>query len=138
MKNLKDHIKTLQETLTQKGFDGAFLTNMGYPDDLGRSLQRYFDAFAYGHEGKECSPLSLYTYSEYSGEEKDSTTCYFRVQYDGVKGFSPDRLLIERKSSMGIVQMQRDLALRDWSEVPDRREANAMVSETAQYKKIRR
>ena len=138
MKALHEHIKSLQEILTLKGYDGAFLTNMGYPDDLDRSLQRYFDAFANGHEGKECSPLSLYTYSEYTDKEKDSTTCYFRVRYDGVKGFSPERMLIERKSAMGVTQMQKDLAFRDWSEVPDRREANIMVNETAPYKKIKR
>lgn len=138
IENLTAHISALVALLSQKGYDGYFKTNMGYPDRLANSIHRYFEAFREGKEGSDCSTVSLYTYSQYNGEDQERVTCYFRAKYHQEKGFELNRLLIERTSATGVVLGHKDLEIDQPMGIPDRQAANEMVTCPLTNKKIRR
>ncbi|MGJ1446966.1 hypothetical protein ACR79S_06910 [Sphingobacterium spiritivorum] len=129
MKQLLD-LDAFTKTLTDKGYDGHFLTEAAYPDKLKDSISRFLEACKNGTDKPLYSDsLSLRTYLEWNGEDKPNVQCYMRVRYEDGK-FDVQKMDIERTNGYGHLMKKTELTNLTTGSVPTVKEALAQVSET--------
>jgi|SRR5690606_22582419 len=133
MKQLLD-LDTFAKTLTDKGYDGYFLTQADYADKIKNSISRFLEACKNGTD-KPLQPdsFSLRTYIEWNGDDKPKVDCYMRVQYEDGK-FDVRKMEIERTDRYGQSMKKSELTNLTTGTVPTRKEAIALVSDTPKQK----
>jgi hypothetical protein len=128
MKLLLD-LDAFAKLLTDKGYDGCFLTQAGYPDKVKDSISRFLDACRKGTDKPlHHNLLSLNTYLEWNGEDKEKVACRMWVKFEEDK-FDIHKIEIERKGRYGHLIKKSELTNLTTSSVPTVREAIALVSE---------
>jgi hypothetical protein len=129
MKPLLD-LDTFAKALTDKGYDGCFLTQGDYPDKIKNSISNFLEACANAKE-KQLYPdaLPLHTYLEWDGEDKPRVSCQMWVKYEDGK-FDVQKMAIERADQYGKSIKKSELANLTTASVPTRKEALALVSDT--------
>jgi len=128
MKHLLD-LDEFAKTLTNKGYDGFFLTQAGYPDKVKDSISRFLEACSTGTDKPLYSNLlSLNTYLEWNGEDQPKVGCHMRVRYEHGR-FDVQEMKIERTGCYGQLIKKSELTNLTTSSVPTVREAIAQVSE---------
>lgn len=129
MKQLID-LDTFAKALTDKGYDGYFLTEAAYPDKIKDSINRFLEACRNGTDKPlSADSFSLKTYIEWNGEDKPKTECYMRVRHEDGK-FDVQKMEIERTDQYGHSMKKLELTNLTTSSVPTRKEALVQMSET--------
>lgn len=128
MKQLLD-LDTFTKILTDKGYDGYFLTEGTYPGKLKNSIGRFLEACRLGADKPLYSgSLSLRTYLDWKGADKPGVQCYMRVRYDGGQ-FDVQKMIIERTDRYGQSIKKAELTGLTTESVPAAKEAIACVTE---------
>ena len=128
MKQLLD-LDTFAKTLADKGYDGYFLTEAGYPDKLKDSISRFLEACKNGTDKPlNAGSFLLRTSLEWNGEDKPYTDCYMDVRYEGGK-FDVHKMNIERKDRYENTLKKSELTNLTTETVPTTKEALARVLE---------
>ena len=128
MKQLLD-LDAFTKTLTDKGYDGHFLTEAAYPDKLKDSISRFLEACSNGTDKPlYTNVLPLNTYLEWNGEDQPKVGCHMWVKYENGK-FDVQEMEIERTDRYGQLLKQSKLTNLTASSVPTIKEAIAQVSE---------
>lgn len=128
MKQLLD-LDTFAKTLTDKGYDGYFQTEVSYADKLKDSISRFLEACNNGAD-KPMLPniMMLKTYLEWNGDDKPKVECNMWVKYaNGL--FDVQKMNIERIDQYGQLLKQSKLTDLSANSVPTKKEAIAQVSE---------
>lgn len=126
------------KTLTEKGYDGYFLTDGGYPDKLKDSIGRFLEACENGTDQPlQAGSLLLKTYLEWYGEDKPYTDCYMDVRHEDGK-FDVQEINIKRKDRYGNILKKSELTNLTTETAPTVKEALARVIEEPQKKKVYR
>ncbi|MCP2025786.1 hypothetical protein L1276_000926 [Flavobacterium sp. HSC-32F16] len=128
MKLLLD-LDEFAKTLTNKGYDGFFLTQEGYPDKVKDSINRFLEACRNGTDRPlHDNLLSLNTYLEWNGEDKEKVGCRMWVKFEDDK-FDIQKIEIERKGRYGHLIKKSELTNLTTSSVPTAKEALAKVTD---------
>lgn len=108
MKQLLD-LNTIAKTLTDKGYDGNFLTQGAYPDKIKDSINRFLEACKHGTD-KLLYPdlLPVQTYLEWNGEDKPKVSCHMWLAYEKGK-FDVRNMDIERTDQYGHAMKKLEL-----------------------------
>lgn len=123
------NLDTFAKALTDKGYDGYFVTQADYPDKIKNSIGRFLEACKSGTD-KQPYPdiLPLHTYLEWNGEDKPRVSCQMWVKYEDGK-FDVQKMAIERTDQHGKSIKKSELANLTTASVPTRKEALALVSD---------
>jgi len=131
-------LDTFAKTLTEKGYDGYFLTDGGYSDKLKDSISRFLEACENGTDQPlQANSLLLKTYLEWNGEDKPYTDCYMDVRHEDGK-FDVQEINIKRKDRYGNILKKSELTNLTTETVPTVKEALARIIEEPQKKKVYR
>lgn len=128
MKQLLD-LDKFAKTLTDKGYDGYFLTQAGYPDKIKDSISKFLEA-CNNDTDKLLYPdlLPIQTFLEWNGEDKPKVSCHMWLAHENGK-FDVRRLEIERKDQYGHSIKKLELKVLSTETLPTRKEAIALVSD---------
>lgn len=128
MKKLLD-LDTFAKILTEKGYDGYFLTQADYPGKLRDSIDRFLEACRNGRD-KLFYPdlLPLQTYIEWNGEDKPRVSCHMWLAHEN-GSFDVRKMDIERTDRYGQSIKKLELANLTTVSVPAAKEALAKVSD---------
>lgn len=137
MEQLLD-LDTLAKNLTEKGYDGFFLTQAGYPGRFKDSIERFLEACAVGTD-KPLYPnfLPLHTYLEWNGSDQPKVECHMWVRFENGR-FDVQEMEIERTDRYGQLVKKSELKNLTAGSVPTVREAVAQVSENPKQETIPR
>src|SRR5690554_1867043 len=129
MKQLLD-LDTFSKTLTDKGYDGYFLTQADYPDKIKDSINRFLEACKNGTD-KLLYPdlLPIQTYLEWNGEDKPKVSYHIWVAHENGK-FDVRKMEIERTDRYGHSMKKSELTNLTTGAVPTAKEALAKVLDT--------
>lgn len=133
MKQLLD-LDAFAKTLTDKGYDGYFLTQANYPDKIKDSINRFLEACKNGTD-KLLYPdlLPLQTYLEWNGEDKPKVSCHMWLAHENGK-FDVRKMEIERTDQYGQSLKKSELTNLTTGAVPTRKDALALVSDIPKQK----
>lgn len=128
MKQILD-LDTFAKTLTDKGYDGYFLTQADYPDKIKSSIKRFLEACRNGTD-KPLYPdlLPLQTYLEWNGEDRSKVSCHIWVAHENGK-FDVRKMEIERTDRYGQSLKKSELTNLTTGSLPTVKEAIALVTE---------
>lgn len=124
----KNHIHQLGNQFRKAGFDGYFHTNGGFADKIDESLTRWITSYLEGLEYKQDFPVSLSTYSDWRGEDRDRTLCHFQVDYKKNAGFEVQSIEIKRLSTRSENIRTERIELKRGEEIPSLPKVNSLVS----------
>src|SRR5215216_6115596 len=94
-------LDALAKVLTDKGYDGFFLTQAGYPGKLKDSISRFLEACSNGTDKPlYTNILPLNTYLEWNGEDQPKVGCHMWVRYENGR-FDVQEMEIERTDRYG-------------------------------------
>lgn len=129
MEKLQD-LETFAKTLTEKGYNGLFLTQAAYPGKVKESISSFLEACKNGTD-KPLFPniLPLNTYLEWNGEDKPKVSCHMWVKHEDGK-FDVQRMSIERTDRYGHSIKKSELTNLTTGSVPTAKEALAKVPDT--------
>lgn len=131
---LEDHIKALDKLLRDKGYNGYFMSNFGFPGRLQETIRKHF--FQSYISNRDINPIHLSTYTRWSNEEEPYVRCDFTVKYDDGKGFTINKMDIQFKNQYGSNRSAQITPGRD-HEIPSREQANAIVDQNSRRRKIK-
>ena len=128
MKQLLD-LSTFAKTLTDKGYDGYFLTQANYPDKIKDSIGKFLEACKNGTD-KLLYPdlLPVQTYLEWNGDDKPKVSCHMWLAHEDGK-FDVRKMEVERTDRYGHSMKKSELTNLSTDTVLTRKEAIALVSE---------
>lgn len=131
-------LDTFAKTLAEKGYDGCFITDGGYPDKLKDSIGRFLEACENGANlPLQANRFLISTYLEWNGEGKPYTDCNMNVRHEDGK-FDVQEMNIERKDRYGNMLKKSELTNLMTETVPTVKEALARVIEEPQKKNVYR
>ena len=141
METLSD-LNTFAKILTDKGYDGYFHTQGGYPGKLKESISRYLESCREGTDdlpGGQLYPhpdLWIRCYLQWKGEDKPTIQCHMRVRYLDGK-FDLHAMEIIKENRYGLLK-KLELTNLSSATAPTAAEAIAMFGDTHQQKGIPR
>jgi hypothetical protein len=131
---LDDHIKALDQLLSNKGYNGYFMSNYGFPGKLQETIRKHIlESYI---SNKDLSPIHLSTYTRWSRDEDPYVRCDFTVNYDDGKGFDIQKMDIHFKNQYGNIRSMEVKPQRD-HEIPSSEEANSIVDQSDRKRKNR-
>lgn len=131
---LDNHISRFQLLMNEKGYDGHFLCNAGYPGKLKESLTQHLLDTLQG--STTVPPFFLTTYSRWQDEESPYVKCDFKVKYNQSDGFHIDKMEITQGNQYGKIK-SITLPIVSNAELPSRLQANRKVQGNERILKIR-
>ena len=124
---LDDHIKAFGQLLNDKGYNGYFMSNFGFPGKLQETIRKHiFESFI---SNKDLNPINLSTYTRWSREEDPYIRCEFTVNYEDSKGFNIQKMDIHFKNQYGNIRSTELKPERDY-DIPSSEEANSIVDQS--------
>lgn len=118
------------KTMTDKGYNGFFLTQAGYPGKVKDSISSFLEACSNGTDKPLFHGfLTLNTYLEWNGEDKPKVSCHLRVQYRN-GNFEVQKMNIEKTDRYGHSLKKLELTDLTTESVPTVKEALAKISDT--------
>ena len=131
---LDDHIKAFNQLLNDKGYNGYFMSNFGFPGKLQETIRKHvFESYI---SNKDLNPIHLSTYTRWSREEDPYVRCEFSVNYDDSKGFNIQKMDIHFKNQYGNIRSTEVKPERD-HDIPSSEEANSIVDQNDRKRKNR-
>lgn len=123
-------LDTFAKILTDKGYNGYFLTQADYPDKIKDSINRFLEACKNGTD-KLLYPdlLPVQTYLEWNGEDKPKVSCHIWLAHENGK-FDVRKMEIERTDRYGHLMKKSELTNLTTGSVPTAKEALAKVLDT--------
>lgn len=123
---MERHIDALEKLMTDKGFNGHFLCNAGFPGKLRESVQQHLLNVLQGET--RVHPFYLSTYSLWKDEHSPYVLCDFKVRYDRTDGFiiSKVEAQYKRHSSCNPIR-SIELTPLENKDVPTRELVNSAV-----------
>lgn len=133
MEQLLD-LDAFARSLTEKGYDGYFLTQGGYPDQLKNSINKFLEACKQGTD-KLYYPdlLPIQTYLEWNGEDKPRVSCHMWLAHQNTK-FDVRKMVIEKTDQFGQLVKKSELTGLSTRMIPTRKEALGLVSDMPKQK----
>lgn len=122
-------LNTFTKTLTEKGYDGYFLTQSGYPGKLKDSIRKYLEACRKGKEVLPKNELMVSGYLQWNGSDRPNIQCCLWIRHENGT-FDVQKMDIERKNRFGHSLKKSELTNLSTVSVPSLREAIAQVSKT--------
>lgn len=136
METLTD-LNTFTETLTNKGYDGYFLTQSGYPGKLEESISRYLKDSRKKEESLSESEFILSGYLKWKGNNQPSIECNMWVRFEK-ETFDLHKMKIVQKDRFGQLLKHIELKNLSVATVPKANMAIAMISDGIQHKAVQR
>jgi hypothetical protein len=133
MQTLLD-LKTFARILTEKGYDGYFTTQAGYPAKLEDSISQYLENCKKGVETQSKSDILLQTYLQWNGEDKPRVECQMWVKSEQ-SGLALQKIEITRKDCAGNLLKQSSLVNVSTIDLPTAKEALAMVNDLPRHRR---
>lgn len=133
MQRILEHINTFTELMKKKGYEGNFHSSFGFYDTLKDNLIKH--VFQCYEEKRSIGPLNLTTYSHWTDSKGPYVRCNFYTDYREPKGFGVIKMNIQYGYQYGPVR-NKELPMRDNSEIPHRDQANALVMENNRGLKV--
>lgn len=133
MKQLLD-LDTFSKVLSEKGYNGYFTTQAGYPEKLKDSISEYLNSCAKGIEPLK-PELLLMGYLQWSGDDKPRVECFLWVKHEK-GGFDLQKMEIVRKDQFGHSLKHMSLTNISAEAAPKASEAIAMVKEVIAQKTV--
>jgi hypothetical protein len=131
---LDDHIKAFGQLLNDKGYNGYFMSNFGFPGKLQETIRKHiFESFI---SNKDLNPIHLSTYTRWRREEDPYVRCEFTVNYEDSKGFNIQKMDIHFKNQYGTIR-STELKLERHHDIPSSEEANSIVDQNDRKRKNR-
>jgi hypothetical protein len=124
MKNLDKHIDEFAKLMNEKGFDGYFLCNAGFPGKLKDSLHQHLSEVLRAEN--KVRPFYLSTYSLWNDEHRPYVQCDIRVNYDQQHGLRIDQVEAKFANQYGTIRDFK-IPLKANSEMPSREKINSIV-----------
>ena len=124
MLQLDDQLKDFDQLMKQKGYDGYFLSNFGFPDRLPETIRKHI--FQCYTTNRDLNPIRLTTYSDWVNDERPYIKCTFSVDYDEDKGFRVKNIDIEHANTYGAIR-QSKIALLKNEDIPNRDAVNKLA-----------
>ncbi|MCX2680761.1 hypothetical protein OOZ15_12480 [Galbibacter sp. EGI 63066] len=127
METLTD-LNTFTKILTDKGYDGYFLTQSGYPGKLKESIGRYMEACRKGTEDLPQDEIAITGYLKWEGSDRPSVECTMWVKHE--KGtFDLQKIEVTKNDRYGQLLKHSKLTGLSVATVPKANMAIAMVSD---------
>ncbi|MFC3356007.1 hypothetical protein [Sphingobacterium zeae] len=117
-------VEELTAILTDKGYNGYFMTQAGYPGRLNESMERFL-----ANLDPRCDfnkNLILETYLDWNGEDKPSIQCFISLKNDNGR-FTFDAMEIIQKDRFGKSISEKRLTDMVIDALPTRADAIKMV-----------
>ena len=131
---LDDHIRALDQLLSDKGYNGYIMSKFGFPGKLRGTIRGHFlQSF---NCNRDPNPIHLSTYTGWSNQEKPYVRCDFTIYYDDSKGFNIQKMDIQFKNQYGSIRSTEVKPERD-HDIPSSEEANSIVDENNRKRKNR-
>lgn len=123
-------LNTFAKSLTDKGYNGLFLTQAAYPGKVKDSISSFLEACSNGTDKPLFHGfLTLNTYLEWNGEDKPKVSCHLRVQY-GNGNFDVQKMNIEKTDRYGHSLKKLELTDLTTESVPTVKEILSKISDT--------
>lgn len=136
MENISN-LETFAKILTDKGYDGYFLTQAAYPDKIKESIEAYLKCC---QEGTDNPPhgehMLLSTYLKWEGEDKPHVKCTMYVKHLNDKFFL-DKMEINLAAGGNLSIKKVELTNLSVVTAPTKPEAVAMVWEILEQKPLK-
>ena len=119
-------VEELTAILTDKGYNGYFMTQAGYPGRLSESMERFL-----ANLDPRCdfnNKLILETYLDWNGEDKPSIQCFISLKNDNGR-FTFDAMEIIHRDRFGKSISEKRLTDMVIDLLPTRADAIKMVRE---------
>ncbi len=129
MEEMIEDVNRFSKIIGDKGYDGHFLTNGGYPDRLKDSVLRYLYSSIIGDEKGIGGGLHLFTYLEWKGDDKPFIDCSLTVRHSPVFGLQVSDMEISYKNEYGFVLKSKRFEGIIFNDIPERHDAVNMVKE---------
>lgn len=131
-------LNTFVKTLTNKGFDGFFLTESDYAGKLKESISEFLQAWEDGTDAPlVANKLHLSTYLDWNGENQPRVDCNMWVKYEnGTFDLQESEMYIKRTDRFGQILKETKLTNLTASSFPTKKEAIAMVSDLPKKKSL--
>jgi len=136
MEALSD-LNTFVKILTDKGYNGYFLTQGAYAGKLKESISEYLEDCQNGTEGMPKPELLLTGYLQWAGEDEPSVQCSMWVAYQNGK-FDLKKMEVTKKDCFGHLLKQSELVNLAAITAPKATEAIAMVNDAPDQKVVPR
>lgn len=133
MKRLAEHIDEFEKLMNQKGFNGHFLCNSGFPGKLGESLHQHLLEALQGET--YVRPFYLTTYSHWKDDEQPHVKCDFKMKYDSWMGFQVEKMEVTRANHFGSIK-RIELRPNKNEDIPTREKVNALVGQKKKSLKL--
>jgi hypothetical protein len=131
---LDDHVRALEQLFHDKGYNGYFMSNFGFPGKLQETMRKHiFQSYI---SNKDLNPIHLSTYTRWSNEENPYIRCDFTINYEDGKGFTVDKIDIHFKNQFGNIRSTEITPQRD-QDIPSSEEANSIVDQNDRRRKTR-
>lgn len=128
MKELHD-LETFTKILTNKGYDGYFVTGEDYGDKLRESIGKFLEAHKNGTNFSLFgNRLLLRTYLEWNGNHKPYTDCVMLVKWEN-NSFDVERMDVERRDRYSHVLKRVEFKNLSTASVPTVKEVLSQVTE---------
>ena len=131
---LGEHIKALDKLLRDKGYNGYFMSNFGFPGKLQETIRKHF--FQSYISNKDINAIHLSTYTRWNNEEEPYVRCDFTVKYDDGKGFSIKKMDIHFKNQYGNIR-NAEITPKWDHEIPSSEKANSIVEQNSRRRQIK-
>lgn len=126
---------TFAKILTDKGYNGYFLTQAGYPGRLKDSISGYLENCRTGTEGTPKPVLLVSCFLQWNGEDKPCVQCHMWVKYQDEK-FDLTKMEVTKKDRYGQLLKKSELANLSAIGAPNAKEAIAMVNDPPRQKVV--
>ncbi|BDU25197.1 hypothetical protein [Flavobacterium sp. GSB-24] len=125
-------LDTLSKILSDKGYNGYFLTQGAYPGKIRESILEYLHSCEAGLD-KLKPEFILSGYPQWLGDDKPRVECHMWIKQEN-GGFDLQKMEVIRKDQFGQSLAQAALSNLSATTVPTKNEAIAMVSESITQK----
>lgn len=122
-------LNTFTKTLTEKGYDGYFLTQSAYSGKLKDSIHKYLEACRKGKEVLANNELVVSGYLQWNGSDSPNIQCSLWIKHENGT-FGVQKMDIERKNRFGHSLKKSELTNLSTVSVPSLKKAIAQVSKT--------
>ena len=123
---LDDHIRALDQLLSDKGYNGYIMSNVGFPGKLRETIRSHiFQSYI---SNRDLNPIHLSTYTGWSNQEEPYVRCDFTINYDDKNGFNIKKMNIHFEDQYGNI---RNAAVTPQGnhDIPSAEKANSIVAQ---------
>jgi hypothetical protein len=127
------NLDTFTKILTDKGYDGYFLTQGAYPGKLKESISAYLENCHSGVESNSNPMMLLTGYLQWIGDDKPNVQCYLWIEHQSGT-FDLQKMEIAKNDRFGELLKHSEITDLSVTMLPKASEAISMVSDAPKQK----